>query len=79
MVRQSAGSLSHVLFKTGCEPVGRRHPHVRRAPAGISAGLVFARFFEQGDIDAQAAALRLFGRRQRGREAGSAMADDNEF
>jgi hypothetical protein len=78
-VGQSAGRLAHVVFKTGRKPIGRSQPHVGRTPAGISAGFIFARFFQQCNIDAQAAAARLPGRGKRRGEAGSAMSDNNQL
>ena len=78
-IRQAAGSLPHIVFKAGREPVGRREPHVGRTPARVAAGFLFARFFQHRNLDAQAAATRLFGGRERRREAGGAMADDDEL
>ena len=77
-IGQSAGRLPHVVLKTGCKPIRCVEPHVGRAPAGISAGFGFMRFFKQGNLDAQAAAARLLGGCKRRCETGRSVSDDHQ-
>ncbi len=77
-IGQSTRHLLHIVLKAGCKPIGCVEPHIGRTPAGISAGFGFARFFKQGNLDAQAAAARLLGGCKCRCETGRSVSDDHQ-
>ena len=58
----AAGRALHVVFKFRPDAIGRIHPDVRRAPAGVAARFLLRSFLQQRNLDAQVTAARLFRR-----------------
>ena len=70
--------LQHVVHEARLDAVRSRHAHIGRRPAGVAAGLVRGGLVDQRDGDGQVPRARLLDRRQRGREPGGALADDDD-
>jgi hypothetical protein len=70
--------LQHVVHERWLDTIDRRHPHVGRRPAGVAAGVGFRCFVNHRDLRGEAVRTRRFGRRERRRQPGSALPDDDD-